>query len=211
MTNNYVRRPGLVAGVFALLSLVFVLVSTPTDAEACSCMAPGTPSEEAPKYELIVIASVEAVQKDDMQLRATVKVERWLKGETEATVEIQTGGNSAMCGFNLEKGRRYLLYVNRSEEALRVSLCSASTLADNATAEIEELAALGLTGDDRPQLDNLDVRQNPPGPKPMVSPPPANPPAQKKGCGCQSAPGRESLAGLFLVCLAFFSARRRVQ
>ena len=129
--------------------LLFLLNIVPAKGYACSCVAPGAVQEELERSDAVfkgkVIGIVDAKENSTMQSSADsiafiIKVDEIWKGINQAELVIYTERDSASCGFNFMEGHEYLIYASKSEDDLRVSLCSRTT--DLASAA-SDLAILG--------------------------------------------------------------------
>ncbi|HSH80789.1 MAG TPA: hypothetical protein VLA19_19850, partial [Herpetosiphonaceae bacterium] len=121
------------------------LLANPTCVFACSCLPPGTPQEELGRSDAVFAGKVVgltgrvdggAVETVDV----TFEVSQVWKGAASRTVQLQTPGSSASCGFNFEQGREYVVYASQQEGSLTSGLCSRTTLLASAA---DDLAALG--------------------------------------------------------------------
>lgn len=124
------------------LMLVGGMLARP--ARACTCI-PNPPPEEARAAAAGVFAA-EVLDLEDVEgsypsdLRVTLRIIQTFKGDYDETLVVRTANNSAACGFPFQKGGSYLVYVDREESNLRVSLCSRTAALADAT---EDLIAFG--------------------------------------------------------------------
>lgn len=137
----------------ALLLLTTSLVSADLiaidnkPAYGCSCMRPGSASEERDRTTAVFSGTASRITptaQGSYTVHFTVD-EQW-KGESASTLQVQTAGNSAACGYNFEAGKDYLVYAYASgddpltaENILSVGLCGRTNLLANATEDIVEL------------------------------------------------------------------------
>ncbi|MBD2847835.1 hypothetical protein IDH44_21790 [Paenibacillus sp. IB182496] len=150
----------LCAAAAALLMLT--LVAVPRQAQACSCVAPGTPLEEMEAKDAVFSgtvlgAIVEEPNRADGTISsadpvfATFDVDKVWKGEIEQQAQVNTVRSSASCGVDFEIGTAYIVYAKFGEDGmLHASLCSRT-------------APLTLAGDD---LAQLGAGRTPSGPDP---------------------------------------------
>jgi hypothetical protein len=193
-------------------AVLFAAWSTPSTAEACSCMRPGPPDVERDRADLVFVGTVtgaERTARGDGPLGGDVVVTfgavQLIKGEPPSPLAIKTAASSAACGYNFEAGSEYLVYAHDRDGEPWVGLCSRTALHRRAGGEpIAEVAAEidQLTGGptDAPPAD---------APPPADTPPPATAP-QKRGCaGCSSPGSRSGLVILVLIALAAARGKRR--
>jgi len=148
-----------------LTLLLFGIASAP--AQACSCLAPGDAVEAAGEADAVFAGTVlrqEATdRRADSPLMARIKsffgmqvrhgpderrfalnVDEPFKGVASSTIEVVTSADSASCGYSFQVGRKYLVFAQREEGRLWVSLCSATAPADSVSAaDLARLRALG--------------------------------------------------------------------
>ena len=114
---------------------------------ACSCVQPGTPSEELAKSTLVFAGKVLSVA----QPRPPLGIERlstygprtvefemrtlW-KGDWAHTLTLETAMSGASCGYSFINGQEYIVY---SRDGRNVSLCSRTQVLGAATADLAEL------------------------------------------------------------------------
>lgn len=103
-----------------------------------------TPSEGLSSSHAVFSGEVIEVNKNEATkfggLEVTVRVKEVWKGPIEAEVKVHTAGSSAACGYNFVKGQTYLVYaLNDEADPMRVSLCSRTTLLENAKEDLQFL------------------------------------------------------------------------
>ena len=129
-----------------LLCGAWFLVS-PDQTHACSCVQPGTPSEELARSTLVFAGEVLSVN----QYRPPLGIERlstygpstvefemralW-KGDWSGTLTLETAMYGASCGYSFTEGQEYLVYSSDGEN---VSLCSRTQVLGAAQADLAEL------------------------------------------------------------------------
>ena len=113
---------------------------------ACSCVRPGSPSEESAQSSSVFAGRVVSVREfHDPSTTTisstdptTVKFEAttiW-KGPSYETMYLTTERSEASCGFTFVEGEEYIVY---SRDGSTVSLCSRTALLENAEADLDEL------------------------------------------------------------------------
>jgi hypothetical protein len=126
--------------IVAVLLLVFGAHASNT--LACSCMMPGTPLESLEQSSAVFAGTVSSVEpSSDLNIKVTFAVTESWKGATTTPLVISTGKDSAMCGFNFEQGKTYLVYAYDNEDGgLSAGLCSRT---HEIVPNDEDIAALG--------------------------------------------------------------------
>ena len=175
----------------ALLAALFIAlpVSNLGQVYACSCIMPGTPSEELANSSLVFAGSAASVREDQPFLgidrlpangltTVEFKVDTVWKGNTKETTTLETARYGASCGFTFVEEEEYIVY---SRDGKAVSLCSRTRSLSDAQ---EDLAALG--------------EGEPAGPK--LTGETSETAASETGKGCGISPG----AGLASADTAFF-------
>ena len=115
---------------------------------ACSCVQPGSALDELDKRDFVFSGKVKNMvdpkknevilsSADPITIHFDVK-EVW-KGINESEVLVVTERDSASCGFNFVMNEEYLVYGNMIEGKKHVSVCSKTTLLNEATADLNEL------------------------------------------------------------------------
>ena len=140
--NIYALRVAL-----AVLIIGLWFLAAPAPSYGCSCIVPGTPSEELAKSASVFAAKVVSVKEHEPFLKimqsstdpTTVEFavsEVW-KGPVGRTSSFSTARLGASCGFTFVEGKEYIVY---SRDGATVSLCSRTKLISDAE---EDLDALG--------------------------------------------------------------------
>ena len=133
------------------LSVVGFLVHQ-GQAHACSCVQPGSPSEELEKFDAVFVGRVVSVHhsydpeggsvtRDD---RSTIgfEVSTVWKGEIHASTTITTPPTGGSCGYRFVEGESYVVYAYDSpygDGGYTAGICSRTALLAEAQADIEEL------------------------------------------------------------------------
>jgi hypothetical protein len=147
MRNRDARNPGSYLRIIRILVfLPFLLFVDKT--QACSCAPAGPPCQAfwaadavflaTVKSKSVVTTQVDSETKSPQQLVSVRfladEVYRGLLGGSD--VEVLTGMNSADCGFNFEKGKRYLVYAQEYQNKLRTGICSRTRLLTDAKKDL---------------------------------------------------------------------------
>ena len=132
---------------FLIASLVGAsLMMAPGPALACSCVRPGTPSEELAKSAVVFAGKALSVREYERKgdivsgmdpTTVEFEVSRIWKGDSYQTVYLATARSGASCGFTFVEGEDYLVY---SVNGTQVSLCSRTRELSRAA---EDLSVLG--------------------------------------------------------------------
>lgn len=136
----------------AVMAAAFLMV-TPERAFACSCLVTDEPLKEQienafTEASAVFSGAVVAVKRsadDSYSVDVTFKTKKTWKGRSLKTVTISTGQDSAMCGFNFEVGKTYLVYAHGGSEKLSTTICTR-------TAELK-------ASDDEKQLNKLKKKK----------------------------------------------------
>lgn len=138
------RTTLLVAFTIGILSF-----QSPQQAHACSCAMSRSTQESIDQTEVIFSGTVEDVRASgDMQFSVSMSIdEDWkgLEASERAEVTVYTAKDSAACGYAFEEGEEYLVYGYRDAETdvVRVGLCSATKLLDQADEDLALLSGEG--------------------------------------------------------------------
>jgi hypothetical protein len=180
----------------------FALASSPARSEACSCIDPGSVSAGLDASGSVLEGKVLSLRHQPASHRITARLEvlqRW-KGATGKTVDVVTADQGSMCGFEFQRGGRYVIFAREPASPLSVSICSLSKASDAAAADIAELNRLARTtpappGSASPTAEGGDGETPAPAPTPVEAlpdaaganpapasapSPPASPPAVPK-------------------------------
>lgn len=119
---------------FTLMSLMFLFVSA-NDLFACSCVASPNSVKQQVKDSYknsAAIFSGEIVSitpKDEWTVNIKIKVTKFWKGSALSNeIIITTSKESAMCGYNFEVGKKYLVYATGTKENLSTTNCSRTAI-----------------------------------------------------------------------------------
>jgi MYXO-CTERM domain-containing protein len=113
-----------------------------------------TPSEGLSSSHAVFSGEVTQVERNKATrfggLEITFRVERVWKGDAKKEIKVHTAGSSAACGYTFVKGSKYLVYaVSDDADPMRVSLCSRTTVLDNAKQDLSFLGKPSHQFDDR--------------------------------------------------------------
>lgn len=92
---------------------------------ACRCLPPGEPKYEIEHSAAVFSGKVIGMKKiPGMLQQVTFKVFKTWKGPKKKQIVVTTTTDPAGCGFEFEKGKKYLVYASAEVKRLQVSLCS---------------------------------------------------------------------------------------
>lgn len=137
--------------LIVVMAVVGWLTVTSSVAQACSCMAPGTPCESYGTANAVFVGTAVSVR--DVERPKPENVETWhdqrvykfsveqsYLGVSSTEVEISTGFGGGDCGYQFKIGERYLVYAHSYQNRLSTSICSRTKSFASAN---EDLAFLG--------------------------------------------------------------------
>lgn len=116
-----------------LISLMFLFVAA-NDLFACSCVASPNPVKQQVKDSYANSAAifsgevVSITPKDEWTVAVKFKVAKSWKGKFSKEIIITTSKDSAMCGYNFEVGKKYLVYTSGAKESLSTTNCSRTSI-----------------------------------------------------------------------------------
>ena len=129
-------------------SIVFLLFVSAYDALACSCASSGPPCQAfwqtdavfsatvISKSVITVDTGIESFPKEQ-QIAVKLLVEDTFRGSLGGNdVEMLTGMGGGDCGYNFEKGKKYLVYASEYRGRLRAGICSRTRLLSEATEDL---------------------------------------------------------------------------
>lgn len=129
-------------GVFAFTLL------TNADVFACSCLPFGdetvTQQVSRAKKDAQAVFSgkvLEIIKKpESSSVVVKFRAEKSWKGNVSRRVSISTGADSALCGFNFEVGKSYLIYAQGADaKDLQTNICTRTSGLTNAKADLKAL------------------------------------------------------------------------
>ncbi|MBN6055137.1 hypothetical protein JYK22_24585, partial [Nonomuraea sp. RK-328] len=125
---------GMMVRILAVLGLVSALLTVfGGTAGACSCGTP-PPRVRMAEADAVFTATVTRVRVDEPmegggRVTAFLRADHVYKGRVGAEVEVSTRAQSPACGYDFDKGDRYLIFAAAGEDAgLTTSLCSGNRL-----------------------------------------------------------------------------------
>ena len=192
MTLNFASIAMRLALVLVLAGLWLLFQAAPS--HACSCITPGSPSEELAKSAVVFAGTVVSLDRslvkssslDPVIVEFDIKTV-WKGQPAHRMMEFTTPESSASCGYSFVEGVEYLVY---SRNGLEVSLCSRTRPLSQAAGDLAEL------GQGQPPTEGTTA----PTPAVTEQPPPPTPvaPGQPVGGGCGPSPHSDGLlmAGL---------------
>ena len=133
--------------VLAVLIVSLWLLASPTPSYGCSCIVPGSPSEELDKSAAVFSGEVVSVKEQSFfgttissTDPTTVKfaVDKVWKGTVRPDISFTTARSGASCGFTFAEGKEYIVY---SRDGDTVSLCSRTKLIEDAREDLDALGA----------------------------------------------------------------------
>jgi hypothetical protein len=132
--------------VFLLLPIL-ALVFVPARADACTCVTGAPVCETFWKTDVVFSGEVLDVSptqnpsgerfQSDRRVRLRV-LQSW-RGQLEQTVELTTGSGGGDCGYDFQKGVRYLVFAHHWRGGLTTSICSRTTQLADAAEDLEYL------------------------------------------------------------------------
>lgn len=147
------------------LTLLFFNYS-PSTSYACSCAAPESVQVELEKSSAVFSGKVlgildkkkfNSTQSSGDELAVLFEVDEAWKGINQTQVIVYTSRDSASCGFEFTSNE-YLVYANKYDGELRVSLCSRTTLLSSAQEDLNELG-MGDKPTEEVKIDLIDAEE----------------------------------------------------
>jgi hypothetical protein len=152
-----IQGPSPMIRALTIAALLLGLLAWPSPAWACSCVPPEPPAVVLARADAVFLGKV--TQIDDPQWLA--RIVPWLpvtyssadpvyahfdvsdswKGVSTTTVQVETAASSASCGFAFEVGKQYIVYAYDSAGKLMTGLCTRTTEAALAAADLAYLGA----------------------------------------------------------------------
>ena len=129
-------------GIFALTLFTNDVVS------ACSCLPFGEESvaqqvNRAKKDASVVFSGkvLEVVRKpESSSVIVKFRADKSWKGNVSRRISLSTGADSALCGFNFEVGKSYLIYAQGTDaKNLQTNICTRTAGLSNAKADLKAL------------------------------------------------------------------------
>ena len=149
--NSSTFMPSGVLVLALLLSFVWFLASA-GQVFACSCVQPGSPTEELEKFDAVFVGKVFLVQHSydpegktvTPEDRSTIgfEVSTVWKGAVHEVTYITTPPTGGSCGFTFVEGEEYIVYASDSyygDSSYTASICSRTALLGEAQADVDAL------------------------------------------------------------------------
>ena len=132
---------------FYIFGFLAFLIFTNTEVHACSCIQRDetlTQQVRKAKTDARAIFSgkvLEVVRKpENHEVVVKFRVDKSWKGNVSKQMTITTGADSAMCGYNFEVGKSYLIYAQGSDtSSLQTNICTRTAQYAAAKADIKVL------------------------------------------------------------------------
>jgi hypothetical protein len=133
--------------LYWLIAAVLLFVSF-TDVNACSCAESGPPCQSFWEADAVFSANVVSksittvdseidLKRKEEQVAVRLLVEDVFRGALGGNdVEILTGMGGGDCGYNFEKGKKYLIYAYEHKGRLHASICSRTRLLSEAKEDL---------------------------------------------------------------------------
>jgi hypothetical protein len=108
---------------------------------SCSCIMPLPVQESFANTDVVFLGSVIGIKTVEFQTTVTFMVHKTYKGLGKKTdqVVVNTGSDSAMCGYYFELNKSYLVYASKYDKTINVSLCSRTSLLTDAARDLKVL------------------------------------------------------------------------
>lgn len=138
----------IISVITVLISIFLINIYT---AYSCSCMMPESTEISLNKSSSVFVGKVIEVEKSNNfgnslnNVNVKLNVTEIFKGENLTELNVKTSSSSASCGFNFEESEEYLIYANKEDNDLTVSLCSRTTSLQNAQQDLNELRELNTS------------------------------------------------------------------
>jgi hypothetical protein len=137
---------------FYILGIFAFLVFTNTETYACSCIQRDEPlikqvSRAKKDSNAIFSGKVIKVTPNPEKHEVVVKfrAEKSWKGNVSRQMTISTGENSALCGYNFEVGKSYLIYASGADaKTLQTNLCTRTAELRAAKSDLKLLGRAGI-------------------------------------------------------------------
>jgi len=115
-----------------------------SDIFACDCGPPPPPADALANAHAVFLAEVVGIEtiKETGLLKVTMRVTRWWKGGDKSEVTVQTSSSGKACGYEFQKGGKYLVYAHSEDGCISVSQCS-RTRTDKEADASGDFGALG--------------------------------------------------------------------
>jgi len=133
--------------IIVFLSILLFIVLNNNQTFACSCMINESPNISMEKAKSVFIWKVSKIEEssivnnliDYRKNYVTFSVSSSIKWNSNNEITIFTAKDSATCWYDFEEEKEYIVYTYWGENKQEVSLCSRTSLLENATEDIEIL------------------------------------------------------------------------
>ncbi len=134
--------------ILSTLGIFAFLIFTNIDAYACSCFPRGDEPlkqqvNKAKNDSQTVFSGkvLEVIRKPgNFQVIVKLRVENLWKGNVSRQITVLTGADSALCGYNFEVGKSYLIYASGADvNNLQTNICTRTANLSEAKADIKIL------------------------------------------------------------------------
>jgi hypothetical protein len=111
--------------IVSFLGALLVLLALAPSAQACSCMRgdPRTQLDQADGAFIGRLVSADPAPPNASDRTYHFKVDEVVKGDIGDTIDVGSGGNGAMCGFEVAPGQQMGFFLDRSHSQWRGGLC----------------------------------------------------------------------------------------
>jgi hypothetical protein len=117
--------------IFSIFFSFSIITLTASDGFACSCVAmPDIPIERQvkdafTKSSSVFVGKVIQVNKlNDYSVTVKFDVEKSWNKTFQKEISISTASDSAMCGYEFQVGKKYLVYASGENNKLSTNLCT---------------------------------------------------------------------------------------
>lgn len=170
------QRMGVTTVFLTAVSLAVMMsglwfLAAPGQAHACSCVEPGSPTEELEKFSAVFAGEVVSIQHSYDPNATSVSPEDFTtvgfevsavwKGTVYEEMYITTPPTGGSCGFTFTEGEEYIVYAHDSlygDGGYTVGICSRTALLGQARIDLDALgdghpprADTGVTLPEHPQ------------------------------------------------------------
>lgn len=131
-----------------VLFMILGVLASVYEVHACSCAPSGPPCQSFWQADAVFTASVISksvstvgndidLKRKGQQVAVKFLVEDVFRGGLGGNdVEVITGFGGADCGYNFEKGKKYLVYASEQQNKLHASICSRTRLLTEAAEDL---------------------------------------------------------------------------
>lgn len=135
--------------VFAIIAAVTTMMAIPP-VYSCSCVPTPPPEQAFQDADAVLMGKVISIQNGPGQyyITAKLRVSKIWKGERDfSTALITTSDDGAMCGFNFQTGKSYVIYAYKNQDGrFQTNNCTRSRSSEHATEDLAYLDTLPSAG-----------------------------------------------------------------